>query len=189
MALVQFTRQDTPSRPVMINPAFVASIKPLQKILPSPNTQTTGAVEYRERGTRIVMADGEHHNLLEDYAVVVEKLSDTKSTSYPSQTQLQSAWDSGQALVEGTVSKDQLPDSISPLDPSADVNEDASHLAAAEDTQSEEAVREDMRSALAADFPEPTEAKPEEKRTRRTKAQIEADNAAKDAAKDDDAQA
>lgn len=87
--MIQLTKADTPSRPITINPAFIISLVPIRKVLPSMNDQNAGATTMAFGGTKIAFSDGTWVNVLENYDQVSTLLSPPQweeTSSVPSES-------------------------------------------------------------------------------------------------------
>lgn len=168
---IELTKQDTPSRPILIESDFVAKTTPLRKTLPSQNSQTPGAVSLVWTGTRLDFADGSHVNVLEDYQLVKDlfagpvPLALDLDALLPTEAQLDAihaqSREAGFVKAEGTIEiPNEATDESSAGTP---LTEDELQAVAEHD-----AIPDDERS------PQPSELSPAEKR----KATLEAKKAA-----------
>lgn len=78
--MIELTKIDTPARPLIINPAHVASLQPLRRVVPSMVSQTPGATNEQRIGTQIFMVDGTHYNVTDAYEKVRELVMGQRDT-------------------------------------------------------------------------------------------------------------
>lgn len=72
--MIQLTLEDAGTPPLLVNPAYVSSLKPRRKLVPNQASQTA-QVDSVWTGTLLRMSNGDQHLVREDYEQVHALLS------------------------------------------------------------------------------------------------------------------
>lgn len=129
MTQLQFTKEDRPPRPLLLNSEHIGAVEPRRKLLPNQASQGMDLINVWT-GAKITMAWGEWHNVLESYEDVKEQvygpdLSNDRQYGLPD---VSHAWRVGQDLIASNIPEDKQESALPSSDPVLESSESTSSL-------------------------------------------------------------